>query len=369
MWNEIIIFVILSLYAALISYLQTGLHHLIKADETKQKPPISIIVAARNEEENIPHLLQDIEQQNYPNDLIELIVVDDASTDNTYAVLQNAAKSYSYNLQILQADGGKKAALVQGVKHSSHQHLLFTDADCRLPQDYLSSWASFFENSTYEAASGPVFFSGESFWNKMAALEFSTLVASGAGALGHGKVLMANGANLAVRKEAWLKASAQLQAEATPSGDDIFLLEELQKNQGKNSVGFFHCKEAMVESQAPKSFAAFMQQRIRWTSKSKVQGLGFITGIALLVFFTSLASLFALFNPLMWHYGFPIYFLLFIGIKMVIDYGFLATFLRHYHREKLLKYAFLWAWIYPFYIVVTAVIGNIIGFKWKDRNY
>lgn len=137
----------------------------------------------------------------------------------------------------------------------------------------------------------------------------------------------------------------------------------------KGQVLFNPDPELAVQTAAPDSFKAFIQQRFRWTSKSKHYKNIFSLSVAFLVFFTALAQLFLLFYSEFWYASIPVYFLLFTLIKLIIDLSFLHSFLKHYQRKQLLPYALLWAWIYPFYIVFTALFGNVLGFKWKGRRY
>lgn len=104
-----------------------------KVAESSQLPPVSIIIAARNESDNLYKLLPSILNQNYPQ--FEVIVVNHQSIDESYHVL-NAYKMQFPHLKIVEVERskhlgvGKKLPLTLGIKAAQFEHLVFTDADC-----------------------------------------------------------------------------------------------------------------------------------------------------------------------------------------------------------------------------------------------
>jgi len=103
-------------------------------EKSKAKPPVSIIIAARNEEDNLLANLPIILEQDYPQ--FEVVVINDCSVDDSIAVLQTYQEKYS-NLHVVNIieneryEGGKKYAITLGIKGSKYDRLVFTDADCR----------------------------------------------------------------------------------------------------------------------------------------------------------------------------------------------------------------------------------------------
>lgn len=99
----------------------------------ENKIPISVIITAKNEEDNLKIFLPKILEQDYPD--FEVIVVNDASTDNTHEVLYDFNSKYP-NLKITSVPDdnkfahGKKLAITLGVKAAKNECLVFTDADC-----------------------------------------------------------------------------------------------------------------------------------------------------------------------------------------------------------------------------------------------
>ena len=97
--------------------------------------PISVIIVARNEEDNLFHNLPKVLEQNYPH--FEVIVVNHQSSDNTAYILKAFQRKYAH-LKIIEIErnkhlrNGKKLPLTVAIKGAKYEHLLFTDADCRV---------------------------------------------------------------------------------------------------------------------------------------------------------------------------------------------------------------------------------------------
>ena len=97
-------------------------------------PPLSVIICARNEAENLARFLPDVLKQDYPS--YEVVVVNDCSEDNTFDVLGSLMKQYPHlKVSMIQKDPGfthtKKLAMLIGIKAAKNDLLVFTDADCR----------------------------------------------------------------------------------------------------------------------------------------------------------------------------------------------------------------------------------------------
>jgi glycosyltransferase involved in cell wall biosynthesis len=113
---------------------------------TANRPPVSVVIAARNEADNLQENLPAILEQEYPD--FEVIVVNDKSWDNTIDVLYAFREKYE-RLKVVnipfddEYDGGKKYAITLGIKGAAHERLVFTDADCRpASRNWLSKIAS-----------------------------------------------------------------------------------------------------------------------------------------------------------------------------------------------------------------------------------
>ena len=112
-----------------ISIKKAFLKNQIKIIEQK----ISVVIAAKNEEKNLPALIEALSKQNYNKDNYEVIIVDDSSTDNTFNIANELTLS-NKNFTIIKAETknlpGKKGALAKGIEKANYDFILITDADC-----------------------------------------------------------------------------------------------------------------------------------------------------------------------------------------------------------------------------------------------
>ena len=103
---------------------------------------ISVIIPVRNEETNIRSLLLNLEAQTYPRALMEVLVIDDDSEDNTHAIVMDFAQSASFlvhykHLKQYSDKSGKKAAVQLGVTQATGELIVLTDGDCRVQPGWL----------------------------------------------------------------------------------------------------------------------------------------------------------------------------------------------------------------------------------------
>ena len=124
------VFIQLIYYIFLFGKFSFSKHH----NSANKNIPVSIIICARNEAENIRNNLESVIKQNYAN--FEVIVVNDASSDESLSILTSFEKQHP-NLKIIDIEltpnyaGNKKNAITQAIVAASHDKLLFTDADCK----------------------------------------------------------------------------------------------------------------------------------------------------------------------------------------------------------------------------------------------
>jgi cellulose synthase/poly-beta-1,6-N-acetylglucosamine synthase-like glycosyltransferase len=121
-------------------------------DPNGQYPPLSVIVAARNESENLYELIPLILEQDYPN--FEIIVVNNQSMDDSKWLLKAYQRQYP-NIHVVELEKnqhlrpGKKLPLTLAVRAANFDHFIFTDADCRpTSKHWLKTMAKGFSSST-----------------------------------------------------------------------------------------------------------------------------------------------------------------------------------------------------------------------------
>lgn len=331
---------------------------------------VSIVVVFRNEEQHIGNLLNSLMEQTYPEDLWEIVLVNDHSTDHGPEIVnQFISEKKSIKITLLNASGqGKKQSQLEGVQFASGSLIVCTDADCVAGKNWLSSVVSFYEQEHPLLIFGAVVYNqGENFLQKFFTFEFMSLVASGAGSGASGLPFMGNGANLAFVRDTFLEAGAEAQKQEHASGDDVFLIQYLTQKYGSHTIRFLKNKASIIRTTPPRSLKAFMAQRIRWGSKARAYDQPWPIFVAFVVFIfnTLLVLCFLLGLVIPWVF---MIFLLFILLKLLIDLPLLQAFSEFSNNGKLLRYMFLFELIYPFYIPVAALKGLFFSYEWKERT-
>ena len=195
-----------AVYIFLILYMYRGWNSIIPPQGlTTPSKKVSVIVAARNEELNIARTLNDILAQDYPSELLEIIIVDDHSTDNTASIVRSYANKGVILLQMNESDklnSYKKMAIAKAIDLCKGDIIVSTDADCRMGSKWLSTAIGYFEKQDLYMLSSPVVYSEEkSFFERLQTLEFLYLIGLGAAGIGNKKPTTCNGANLAYRTD------------------------------------------------------------------------------------------------------------------------------------------------------------------------
>lgn len=336
----------------------------------KELPQISLVIALRNEEENITNLLKGIYDQDYPQQNIEVILVDDHSEDQTRKLIGKFRKENKIdNIVLTKPTGiGKKAAITHGVNLATGQLIVTTDGDCEMPETWLSKMVDYFLEFKPGLIIGPVVYHQErGILQKLFSVDFASLVASGAGSIGAGFPLMGNGANMAFSRKAFLKIEEEMQGKEFASGDDVFLIHQMTKKFGKQSIHFLKDAEAIVRTKAPQHLSQFFSQRIRWASKAKAYRTtwSILVPVVVSIFNLMLAIVFAggFFKP--WLFAI---FILYILLKFLIDLPILFDFMAFSDKRKLRFFVLPLQLIYPFYIVVTAIVSLFFRYEWKGRR-
>ncbi len=197
--------------------------------------PISVVICARNEAENLQKYLPSILQQNYPE--FEVIVVNDASTDDTQTILETFTKTYSHlktiNTESLTRNmAGKKFALTKGIEVSKYEHLLFTDADCYpASQDWITEMAKNFTKKRQIVLGFGPYICHEGCLNKIIQYETLTTALQYLSLSLLGLPYMGVGRNLAYHKSLFIENKGFESHKHIPSGDDDLFISEVATPQ------------------------------------------------------------------------------------------------------------------------------------------
>ncbi len=331
---------------------------------------LSVIIAVRNESRNIETLLGQLVNQYYDKKHYEIIIVNDHSTDNT---VQLAGRFINDNtdikIKIIESIGeGKKNALHEGITSSSAQLIVTTDGDCNVKPGWLQSIVNYYKSSGCKLIIGPVIYESEkTILQKMFSLDFASLVASGAGSAGVGLPLMGNGANLAFSKDAFTNVYNQNNTNRFASGDDVFLIHNITAKYGPGAVRFLRDKDTIVSTLPPLNLHEFLLQRKRWASKAIGYRMVWPIIVSLTVLLFNALLFVMLAGSLYFSWLLPFY-LLIIVTKFMIDAPLVFNFLSFAEKRHLKPFLFIMEFVYPLYIVVTALASIIFSFSWKERK-
>ncbi|EJF08841.1 glycosyltransferase [Pontibacter sp. BAB1700] len=332
---------------------------------------LSVIIPVRNEARQILNLLRDLESQNYPAELFEVLVVDDHSDDGTAQLIQEFIPATKLNLRLIRLAGhtestGKKAAIKQGIAQTSNELLVFTDGDCRVQPDWLLCFAYTYETQQSFFISGPVsFHNTHTLLERMQLVEFASLIGVGGASIGLRQPNMCNGANLAYTREVFEEVGGFAGNEGIASGDDEFLLHKVSQLYPER-IAFLKHPGATVYTEARKTVRSFIAQRVRWASKWRSYQSLNVKLVALTVFTVNLLLFLAIPGLLLGWLSFWT-FLAAYAAKFLIDFLFLNQILTFMGRQNYLIFMLPLQLVYIPYVLYTAISGLTGCYTWKGR--
>ncbi|MCF6241898.1 MAG: glycosyltransferase [Bacteroidales bacterium] len=361
----IISLIIACAYIVLLYALIRGWNKLKNTGKDSKNPFsvfISLIVSARNEEKYINGFLESIAKQSYPQNLFELIIIDDASEDKTAEIIQSFCQRYDHFKSIsFKNHKGKKTAVDFAVKNAKGNLIVQTDADCIQQSTWLEEIAKKYQQKPAQMILAPVLMNYSSGFEAMQALDFLSLMASGMAAAGFNKPIMNNAANLIFEKTAYLNLKNP-NFKQVSSGDDVFFLLNLKKNKGKIAV--LKSLPATVYTKPEKTLKSFIRQRKRWTSKSRYYRDKDIIFTALSVFLINFAMLISLITSFSIPKVFFVFLLIFF-IKSIFDFIFLYRISHFFRQKKLLKYFVPVQILNIFFVPYIVFTGLSVSVQWK----
>ncbi len=249
-----------------------GVFRLFSFDKPKKKSnkqiPVSVIVCAKNEQENVLKFIPLLAEQNYSD--FEIILIDDASSDETLDIFEAFEKQYT-NIRIVKVQnneafwGNKKFALTLGIKASSKENLLFIDADCYpTSKNWITEMSSHFSpEKTIVLGYGAYEKIPSSFLNKIIRYETLLTAVQYFSWSKIGKPYMGVGRNLAYHKNEFFKVDGFKNHLKVRSGDDDLFINEVA-----NSLNTTICysKNSFTYSAPKTSFQDWINQKRRHIS-------------------------------------------------------------------------------------------------------
>ncbi len=358
------------IYVLLIIYLIIGVVRICyrKNNTSKKKNKVSVIVAARNEEANIINLLESLEEQTYPKDLFEVLIVDDRSHDNTYNKVQKYIISSNINIKLIsinKKDGttGKKQAVAKGIESAANDILMFTDSDCVVNSKWIETFANEFDDKTdYILGYTHVIFRHKTFLNKLKTFEAIVYRALAASGLGNRTPITASASNMAYRKSVYLKSGGFGRFKHIPSGDDDLQLFNMWVNL--RNVKYLTSSDSQISTIEKESTSAHANLETRRASKFKYHPKVLqLFSIFMFMYFISLGYM--IYSALI--ASMPISIFMYIIISKV----FIELLYLGYFSYKIKRLRYLWCYfafmiVYILIFVIFAINGTLGKYKWKN---
>ncbi len=369
----IIISIIILLYVVLLLWLIVGFDRVrsFQAEAVAVNTHFSIIIPFRNEAAHLPRLLESLRQIDYPPSAFEVLMVDDASEDDSTHIIntfqqENNDFSITVHQNIRTSQSPKKDAINTAVHKSSCEWIVTTDADCIVPAKWLRILDSFIQQRQPAMVAGPIsYIEHHGLLDQFQQLDLFSLIGTTIGSFGNKKNLFCSGANLAYKKEAFFEVNGYVGNDTIASGDDVFLLEKMTA-QFPDQVHYLKNYEAIVKTSTEPSWNALLQQRKRWAAKASGYQNGITKIVGLVVLSANLSILILLFGSL-FRASDPKWFLFGFLLKFNIDLLLIhksSRFLRQHVKGYLFG-----SLLYPFFSVGIALQSLIGGYQWKGRNF
>jgi len=353
------------IYSLIIFSFTLGIFLLSKSRDNKIKA-ISIIVAARNEENNIPELIKSMESQHYPKGNFELIIVDDRSSDKTLSILKKNSQRYNWlkydsikveNTELV----GKKGALDKAISMSKNEILAFTDADCLPEPEWLSEINHLMTDETdFICGYSPLV--GKGLVNKLKNLERSSIFAVIAGSFGWGYDLTSVARSQVYRKSKFNQIDGFSGIGKYRSGDDDLMLLKMSPLIKKRK--FIFKPDAAVHSYDKSNLRDQINLETRRASKwrfypARIKLLSFFILITYLILTVDLIL------TISGNFDYITLFNLFI-IKSVSEFLLLTVFLSKVKELVLLLYFPIAELIYIPYFLYFGLKGTFGKYQWKN---
>ena len=320
----------------------------------------SVIVAAKNESKNIVSLINTFKPITYPQDMFELIIVDDNSSDGTFEIAKDLIEDYD-NFNVLKATNeiyeGKRGALETGITQAKFENILITDADCVPSANWIKEMAKKFNGHCDFVFGIAPFKQEKSFVNKISCYENfrNTLLSFFTAKIGIPHTAAAR--NFGFKLKSFEKLGGYKNTTDTISGDDDLLLREAVKHKMK--ICTLTSKDGIVLSESEKTFKQYFRQRARHTQTS----LHYRTAQKLFLSAWHIINIFFLFSVLL--IPFNEFFVLPFVVKLFFDITLAWMFQKKFNYKFSLPEIFYLQIIYELFLMIHFFNAKFGKITWK----
>jgi biofilm PGA synthesis N-glycosyltransferase PgaC len=351
------------LYLLLLAAVWVGLDRL-KSAKKLEPQNVTVVIAARNEADRITACLNGLEKLEYPADKLEVILVDDCSSDRTPSLIrERLPRNKNWKLIELPEKSselrGKKNALLQGIAAASGELILTTDADCVVPPGWVRKMNDHFGPGVSMVIGYSPLQKGKGFLDKLLRFDnlFSAISASAPTKLGY--PFTSVGRNLGYRKDAYEYAGGFLALKKFRSGDDVHLTERFRYTKS-GVIEYCADPDSFVITFPPATRLELFHQQVRKNSKTlKKAGTSVLFSLALFAYYILFAGL-----PFFLASWIDVWLVL-LALKLITEYIDLRKAAYIFGQSDLIKYIPLMQVIYPAYIIFFSLLGVLQVYSWK----
>lgn len=328
-------------------------------------PTVDIIIAARNEEQRIGACLDSVSRLTYPKHLLRVVVVDDRSTDATPIIVSRYARRYPWIrlLSALPESGhlrGKTNAVTQGIEATDGSIILFTDADCEVPQGWVENSVKYYSDERIGLVGGFTALKGSTPFEEMQALDWFSLFTVAAGSIRIGFPVTAVGNNLSVRRLAYEAVGGYREIPFSVTED--YALFNAVTHAGRYQARIPREERSLIVSHPCRTWRELYRQKKRWFVGGKGMSAGKIALFAVPYFLNLLIAVGLYIDPSA--------VLIPLAIKVGADLILTLPSLMTFHRLRMLRsflffeiYFFLYVLLYPPIVLLTGAV------VWKERDF
>jgi cellulose synthase/poly-beta-1,6-N-acetylglucosamine synthase-like glycosyltransferase len=356
--------IITILYLLQVGVLLYGLRRTKDNAGATFRPFVSVVIAARNEEINLPECLDSLVRQTYPADKFEVIIADDGSTDQTAAVCTEYARMNANIKPFHTVENphlpGKPNALDQAINRAQGEVVMITDADCTVPPTWIEATA---QRYTPEVGlvGGMTLQRTDTAFHGMQSLDWAYILGVASSSAALGTPLGSIGNNLSFRKKAYDEVGGYGKIKFSIT-EDYSLVQAI--------LGTEHWKflypideRVLVESKPCPTLRSLLQQKHRWGKGGlDMKFWGFVI----------MAIGFSMHALLLWHFVWSSLAAtgIILLVKMIADYTFLSTILARLKKTDELRYFYWFELYYTLYVLALPFLVFFGGkVRWKGRIY
>ena len=355
---QYILYICLGLYSTIILILRNSLFN--KDEKIINNKTISIIVAVKNGENSIDRLLSQLHKQ-IDNNIIEFLIVDDNSDDDTKRIISKYSDLDSRFVLLSSNEGKKnlnhkKRALDAGIRKAKGEILLFTDADCQVPNNWSKLISSkYFKDIHYVVGYSEVH-SSNNIITLFQKIDLFMLMNTAHSTINKNWYWASSGQNQSYLKNIFNKNKGFQDISNCLQGDDTLFFQTCRKNIKDFKATFAFDPQNKVYCRQEKTLYSFIMQRIRWAGDAlKTWKFNrYFFGMSVITFFTNLIIILNYFL-IIFNYITIFQFAVPILIKFVIEYSFALRGMKtHNDTYNILQFTY-WFIFQPLYVIIIGI--------------